>query len=269
MSLSQPQPASPKEIQRNRFSPDQSSHKQRIEDKLIQGRKATLRKIEEMRRKQEEEAKRQSPGQPVISQKSAYLAEKAEERFFRRHSPGKGREMQAEHMEKSPAKHEIRPATRPLSQSQGLSSAPTSPPRASSLLHTALASSLYPLSSLQRNQLWLTRKSLKLAQQRESLVQSSLKECTFSPKIHSKPPQAIQNKTFSGEQNPFQLEDKFDRAVLRAVGRERGVTGLGETTETHKSLSPFKVTFGAFRPESFLENRKKSENAAVSKTTWQ
>lgn len=268
MSQSQVKTASPQEIHSSRLSPDQSSRqKQRIEDKLIQGRKATMRKIQEMRQKQEEEAKRQSPGQPVISLKSVLLAEKAEERFFSRHSPGKGREMKADHMEKSPERQVIRPAIRPLSQSLGPRSAAISPPRGSSLLHTALASSLYPLSSLQRNQLWLARKSLKLAQQRQAVVQSSLQDCTFSPKVHSKA-SPRPTRPFPGTQNPFQQAgDQFDKALLRAVGGEMQL--LGETGEMYKSLSPFKVTFGAYRPESFLENRKKSESAAINKTTWQ
>jgi hypothetical protein len=228
-----------------------------------------MRKIEEMRKKQQEEAKRQSPGKPVISQKSADLAVKAEERFFSRHSPVKERQQQAEKREKSPEKPEIRPILRQFSQSFDRISARSSPPRASSLLRTPLASSLLHLTSLQRNQLWLDRKSHNIAQQRQSLAQSALKECTFSPKICSKSPESQRSRTALVEKCPFpQAVDKFDRDVLRAVGKERGeMAGFGGTTEAYKSLSPFKVTLGSFRPESFIENRKKT--AAISKTSWQ
>ena len=263
-----PEPTSPREIQQNRLSPDfPVSQKQRVEDKLIQGRKATMRKIEEMRKKQQEEAKRLSPGKPVISQKSTDLAVKAEERFFSRHSPVKERLQQGEKQEKSPEKQANRLILRQFSQSFDRNTARSSPPRASSLLRTPLASSLLHLTSLQRNQLWLDRKSHNIAQQRQSLAQSALKECTFSPKICSKSPEAQRNRSTLAEKCPFpQAVDKFDRDVLRAVGE---IGGFGGTAEAYKSLSPFKVTLGSFRPESFIENRKKTEQiTAISKPSW-
>lgn len=264
-----PEHTFPREIPQNRESPDYPvNQKLRVEDKLIQGKKATMRKIEEMRKKQQEEEKLQSPGKPVISQKSTDLAVKAEERFFSRHSPVKERQQQGEKREKSPEKPENRTILKQLSQSFDRKSARSSPPRASSLLRTTLAPSLLHLTSLQRNQLWLDRKSHNIAQQRQSLAQSALKECTFSPKICSKWPESQQNRSTLVEKCPFpQTMDKFDRDVLRAVGKERGeIAGFGGTTETYKSLSPFKVTLGSFRPESFIESRK--HTAAISKPSW-
>ena len=237
-------PSSPEEIKSFSRSP---TFKPRIEDKLIQGRQATLRKIEEMRLKQQEEIKQLSPGKPLISKKTEQLAVKAEERFFRRHSPAK--------VPPPPQKQPQSPSQvgfQRASSSLRSTGSQTSPSRSTSMLRGPLtANSLYNLTSLERNQQWLDRKSLHIAKQRESLAQAGLKECTFAPKLTSSP-----------GKSPFASPDKFDLCLYRAEKKER-------STDVYKSLSPFKVSLGQFRPETFLERREQAKQSALmSKTIW-
>ena len=269
------------------------SAKVRVEDKLIQGRKATLRKIEELKKKQEEEMLQASPGRPQISKKTTDLAARAEERFFRKHSPPKARNSEDSGPDMV-SRNSPKSAGLALSfaRAQEVSSVRVSPKRGEQRALSAARSrpaptpgSLYHLSSLERNQVWKHRLDTRLAEQRKLKAKEGLKECTFAPIMYSRVPQKLQRKStddlFTYSQS---MPDQFDVEVYSADARKLSPVKSSEEQfstwasppkrstfesdlhlfsfgESHnpqyRQLSPYKLPLQAFSPERFLQRLSK------------